>query len=104
MPAVRRTTLVLAAATGLLAGEAAAADDELGAYLAETCASCHQANVRNGAIPAIVGLDEARFVSIIRAYRSGERSDSIMQAVAGSLSDEEAAALAHFLATRSDQQ
>ncbi|MGH6927316.1 MAG: c-type cytochrome, partial [Dongiaceae bacterium] len=67
-------------------------------------ASCHQPNVRNGAIPAITGLDEAMFVSIIRAYRSGERPDSIMEAVAGSLSDEEVAALARFLATRSDQQ
>jgi cytochrome c553 len=98
-----RMALALAAA-GLIAGEVAAADDELGAYLAESCAPCHQPNVRNGAIPAITGLDEARFVSILRAYRSGERSDSIMQAVAGSLSDEETAALAHFLATRSDQQ
>jgi cytochrome c553 len=104
MSTPRRTTLALAAAIVLLAGDAAATDDELGAYLAETCASCHQTNVRNGAIPAIVGLDEARFVAIIRAYRSGERSDSIMQAVASSLSDEEAAALAHYLATRSGQQ
>jgi cytochrome c553 len=103
MPAARRTIVALALGVGLFAGEAAAADDELGAYLAETCAACHQANVRNGAIPAIVGLDEARFIALIRAYRSGERSDSIMQAVAGSLSDEETAALAHYLATRSDQ-
>jgi cytochrome c len=96
--------MALALATaGLIAGDAAGADDELGAYLAESCASCHQANVRNGPIPVITGLDEAQFVSIIRAYRSGERPDSIMQAVAGSLSDEEVAALAHFLATRGDQ-
>jgi cytochrome c553 len=59
--------------------------------------------VRNAAIPAIVGLDETRFVSMIKAYRSGERSDSIMQAVAKSLSEEETAALAHFLATRGQQ-
>jgi cytochrome c len=95
---------VLAAVIGLLGGQALAADDDLGAYLAETCASCHQADVRNGPIPSIVGLDEARFISLMRVYRSGERSDSIMQAVARSLSDEETAALAHFLATRGDQQ
>ena len=100
----RRTTLALAAAIGLLGGRALAADDELGAYLAETCASCHRADVRNGPIPSVVGLDEARFISLMRAYRSGERSDSIMQAVARSLTDEETAALAHFLATRGDQQ
>lgn len=99
-----RTTLALAAAIALLAGEAAAADDDLGAFLAGTCASCHQANVRNGPIPSIVGLDKARFISLIRAYRSGERSDPIMQAVAGSLSEEETAALARFLATRGDRQ
>jgi len=99
-----RTTLALAAALVLLAGDAAAADDELGAYLAETCASCHQADVRNGAIPSIVGLDEARFIALMRAYRSGERTDSIMQAVAGSLSEAETAALAHVLAARGDPQ
>ena len=38
-----------------------------------------------------------------QAYRSGTRTDSVMQAVATSLSDEETAALAHYLSTRGDQ-
>jgi cytochrome c553 len=100
----RRTTFVLAAAACLLPRVAAATDDELGAYLAETCTACHEANVQNSAIPSIVGLDEATFIALMRAYRSGERPDAIMQAMAGSLSDEETAALAHLLATRSEPQ
>jgi cytochrome c553 len=99
MHTLHRPTFALAAAC-LLGRPAVAADDALGAFLAETCAACHQANVQNSAIPSIVGMDEATFIALMRLYRSGERPDAIMQAVAGSLSDDETAALAHFLATQ----
>lgn len=99
-----RAALSLLAASCLLGPQALAADDELGAFLAETCAACHQADVRDSAIPSIAGLDEARFVSLIQAYRTGSRADSVMQAVANSLTDEETAALAHYLASRGQPQ
>jgi len=98
-----RAALPLLPASCLLALQALAADDELGAFLSETCAACHQAHVRDSAIPAIAGLDEATFISLIQAYRSGTRTDSVMHAVATLLSDEETAALAHYLATHGDQ-
>jgi cytochrome c553 len=78
----------------------AAADQELGAFLAGTCSACHQPGSESAAFPAITGRDEATFIAAMQAFRSGERPDSIMQAVATSLSDEETAALAHYLATQ----
>jgi len=98
-----RAALPLLAASCLLGPQALAADDELGAFLSESCAACHQADVRDSAIPAIAGLDEAKFISLIQAYRSGIRTNSVMQAVATSLSDQETAALAHYLSTRGNQ-
>lgn len=102
--AFRAAFPLLAAASGLAAPQSRAADDELGAFLAETCAACHQSGVRDSAIPSIAGLDETRFVSLIQAYRSGTRADPIMQAVANSLSDEETAALADHLANQGRPQ
>jgi cytochrome c553 len=98
-----RAALPLLAAICLLGPQALAADDELGAFLSETCTACHQADVRDSAIPSIAGMDQAKFISLIQAYRSGMRTNSVMQAVATSLSDEEIAALAHYLSTRGVQ-
>jgi len=98
-----RAAIPLLAASSLLGPQALAADDELGAFLSETCAACHQADARESAIPSISGLDEAKFISLIQAYRSGMRTNSVMHAVATSLSDEETAALAHYLSTRGVQ-
>ena len=81
-----------------------AADDELGAFLAATCVACHGPGDSESAIPPIVGWDEAKFVSVVQAYRSGERTDAIMQAMAKSLSDGETAALAHYFATQGRPQ
>jgi cytochrome c553 len=89
---------------GCLCGpQAFAADDEFSAYLAQTCTACHQAGVADAAIPPITGLDEATFISLIQAYRTGARVNSLMQAVATSLTDGETAALAHYLATHGVQ-
>jgi cytochrome subunit of sulfide dehydrogenase len=98
-----RAALPLLVAGCVLGPQALAADDELGAYLAKTCTACHQAGVADAAIPPITGLDEATFISLIQAYRSGARANSPMQAVATSLTDEETAALAHYLATHGVQ-
>ena len=81
-----------------------AADDELGAFLAATCIACHGPSESTSAIPPIAGWDEAKFISVVQAYRSGERSDAIMQAVAKSLSDDETAALARHFATQGRSQ
>jgi cytochrome subunit of sulfide dehydrogenase len=77
---------------------AAAADNQQGAQLVATCASCHRLDGRDDGIPSIVGLEEKSLARTMLAYKSGERRSMIMQAVAASLSDEEIAAVAHYLA------
>ncbi len=93
---MRRLAAVAALVT---AGHAAAADVELGRYLATECVTCHRAAAAGGAIPSIVGIDETRFAETVRAYRDRRLPNPVMQNVASRLTDEEIAALARYFAT-----
>ncbi len=85
----------------LLSGQAGAlADTSQGAQLAATCASCHAPDGSDKGIPAIIGLDEQRIITAMLAYRASERPNHVMHAVALSLSDEELASVARYLAGR----
>jgi cytochrome c553 len=76
------------------------ADNNQGAQLAATCAACHRLDGRDRGIPSIVGLSEEQFVTVMRAFKSGERSGPIMRTMARSLSNEEIAILARYFAAR----
>jgi cytochrome c553 len=93
---VRRLAAVVVLVT---AGHAAAADVELGRYLATECTTCHRAAAGGGAIPNIFGMDEARFADAISAYRDRRLPNPVMQSIASRLTDEEIAALARYFAT-----
>jgi cytochrome c553 len=77
-----------------------AAENDQGAQLAATCAACHRLDGHDRGIPSIVGLSEEQFVSVMTAFKSGERSGPIMHIMARSLSNEEIAILARYFATR----
>ncbi|RZN30189.1 hypothetical protein [Bradyrhizobium sp. Leo121] len=77
-----------------------AADSDQGAQLAATCAACHRLDGHDKGIPSIVGLSEEQFVTLMMAFKSGERSGPIMRTVARSLSNEEIAILARYFAAR----
>jgi sulfide dehydrogenase cytochrome subunit len=77
-----------------------AADNNQGAQLAATCATCHRLDGQDRGIPSIVGLSEDQFVTVMGAFKSGERSGPIMRTVARSLSNEEIASLARYFASR----
>jgi len=83
--------------TNLAAG--LAADLAYGEYLASECASCHRAAANDGAIPAIVGLPAQDFVNLLRDYRTGRRSNPVMQNVARSLDNAQIEALAAYFAS-----
>jgi sulfide dehydrogenase cytochrome subunit len=51
-------------------------------------------------IPPIIGLGEERLIRAMLAYRSSERPSHIMHAIALSLSDQEIARVARFLAAQ----
>jgi cytochrome c553 len=91
-----------AAALGLSIGmdaAAAAADLELGRYLASECMTCHRGAAASTAIPNIFGRAERELTHIIRAYRDKQLPNPVMQNVAGRLKDDEIEALAAYFAT-----
>ena len=97
----RSLVLAIAASPILLAASAgAAAANDQGGQIAAVCASCHRLDGGDRSIPSIIGLGEDRLTRAMLAYRSGERSSHIMRAIALSLSDEEIAAVARFLAAQ----
>ena len=74
--------------------------DDRGRQLAAACAGCHNAEIRNSAIPAIAGMDAGRLTEMMLAYRSGARVNQIMQVVAGNLSEDEIAAVARYISAQ----
>jgi cytochrome c553 len=77
-----------------------AAENSRGAQLAAMCAACHRLDGLDKGIPTIIGLDEKKLTDKMAEFKSGKRTSQIMNVVARSLSDEEIADLAHYLATR----
>lgn len=75
------------------------ADPARGAQLAEACAACHgQAGVSvESDIPNLAAQKEAYIAGQIKAFRDGERTNALMNAIAAALTDQDIADLAaHF--------
>ena len=70
-------------------------DPEYGQYLSSECVTCHQSAVA-GTIPAIAGMSEDGFITLMKLYRSRKLENLTMQTVAMRLSDEDIAALAAY--------
>jgi len=98
------TTLLLALAVcGItLAGTADAGDAAAGQVKASACAGCHGMNgsSSNGTYPNLAGQKEAYLVKALNAYRSGDRADPTMKAMAGTLSDTDVENLAAFFSSQ----
>jgi cytochrome c553 len=95
-----KTALSCLAGLVLLSSQGGAADTSQGAQLAAACASCHGVDGSDTGIPAIVGLGEQKFIAAMLDYRASERPNHIMHAIALSLSDEEIASVARYLAAQ----
>lgn len=76
----------------------AAGDIELGRYLATECMTCHGASSARAQIPDIFGVAEETFEQVVKAYRSKQLPNEVMQTVAARLKDDEIAALATYFA------
>ena len=77
-----------------LADQIAKADLGYGEYLAGECAACHQKSGKG--IPQINGIEAETFVTIMKAYRSKELDNKVMQMMAGRLDDEQITSLAAY--------
>jgi cytochrome subunit of sulfide dehydrogenase len=98
-----RALVALAMSAGMLvwcADRSGAAERDRGAQLAAVCASCHRLDGRDRGIPSIIGLDEATLVADMRAFKSGERPGQIMRVMSLSLTAEDFAAVARYLAAQ----
>lgn len=74
-------------------------DQDYGAYLSGTCVACHQISGADKGIPSITGWPTDAFVTVMFSYRARHRDNPVMQQIAGSLNNEEIAALAAYFET-----
>jgi len=87
---------VLTAASG---HPARAADVEYGEYLSSECVTCHRTDGTVTKIPDITGWDTKSFIAVLRAYKTRERQNKVMQTITSGLSDEDMEALAAYFAS-----
>ncbi len=80
-----------------LADQIAKADRGYGEYLAGECLTCHRKSGAN--IPQINGIEAETFVMIMKAYRSKELDNKVMQMMAGRLDDEQIISLAAYFSS-----
>ena len=67
--------------------------------LSASCAACHGTNGNSvGGTPVLAGLDRAHFITQMMAFRTGERSSTVMHRHAKGLTQEEISDLADFFA------
>ena len=89
--------LSVAAAQTDLADQIAKADLSYGEYLAGECVTCHRKS--STGIPQINGIEAETFVIIMKAYRSKELDNKVMQMMAGRLDDEQIISLAAYFSS-----
>ena len=91
----------LTLAAGLLNSVAARAADEsklrsYGAHLAQECTACHRVDGVDNGIPNLSGLDVDAFVTRLKSYQEGARTNPVMVSVAKSLDADQVRALALY--------
>ncbi len=79
-------------------------DAEAGRIKASTCMGCHGIPKYNNAypsyrVPKVGGQPQGYLAAALKAYRSGDRPHTTMHAQAASMSDQDIADIAAFLAT-----
>lgn len=69
--------------------------------LAASCAACHGSNGNSvGGTPVLAGLDASHFTLQMKAFRSGERTSTVMHHHAKGLTEDEINALATYFAAQ----
>ncbi len=99
-----RTALLLC--TWLLAGPGNAATDVANLRvqaLAATCANCHGSNghaVDGGALPGLAGLPASYLAEQLQAFKTGQRTATVMHQISRGYSDAQLQALAAYFAAQ----
>jgi sulfide dehydrogenase cytochrome subunit len=94
-------SILLVVALALPAGAMAGAADARGAAMAQACAACHGPNGHSqGAIPSIDNLSAEAAMAALKAFRTGERTGTVMNRIAKGLDDADISAVAHAFASQ----
>lgn len=99
---MKKITIGVALALGLSASLAMAGGDvEAGKEKSKTCASCHGAEgiSATSTFPNIGGQYRDYLLHSLRAYKSGDRQNAIMQGMVASLSDQDMQDLAAYFSS-----
>lgn len=87
----------LLGAAGLLGGAAQAQEISRATVIASTCYTCHGTKgVSPGSIPSINDISAERMISVLQAYRSGQRVSTVMGRHASGYTDEEIVEVARY--------
>lgn len=90
----------LVALSGVVGTAHAAADAAAGKIKAGGCAGCHGQNGEGtGPNPALAGMAEAKFIAVMKDYKSGKRANAVMKNFATPLTDSDLANLAAYYAS-----
>lgn len=93
--------LLLVVALAPAARTTASPADARGAALAQACAACHGPNGHSqGAIPSIDNLSAEAAMAALRAFRTGERTGTVMNRIAKGLDDADISAVARAFASQ----
>jgi cytochrome subunit of sulfide dehydrogenase len=72
---------------------------------AASCSGCHAASAKaETPVPHILGRDREEIIAAMLAFRSGERSSTIMGRIAKGFSDDEIRAVAAWLSTQQEKR
>ena len=94
-------SLTLLLIFGAMAANAVAESNTLGRDWAGACSGSHGTDGRSvGAIPSIAGMPNEQFVRLMKSFRDGTRSATIMHQHARGLSDEQINAIGRYFADR----
>lgn len=97
-----RTAVMVASVILLCMSSVTVAGDFKAAVLANPCAGCHGTDGASpGPIPPIKGMSSADMVKAMKAFRSGERTGTVMNRIAKGYTDDEIELMAkHFAAAK----
>ena len=97
LPVSLQVGVVIAVATLTMYSRAAAQTVPRGIALANACAACHGPEGHStGAIPPLHGMSAKTLRESVRAFRSGERSGTVMPRIVQGLEDSDIEALAAY--------
>lgn len=96
-----RGSLLAALALCVTAATGFAQEKVQGRNWSGACTGCHGTEGRSvGAIPALAGIDKAKFVELMTAFQEGTQPATVMHQHAKGLSDEQIDALGDYFASR----